>query len=255
MSYNNGGRGNRNNFGSRGKGGGRGRGRGRSGGPRPDSEICRRFIEDKCDFGKPNGKPCRFPHFIKKIGETSGHNGPIKDVLMWSSRQQLFTCSQDSTIKLWDCGSWNELTTINVQDHGTSVLGGGSQQEKSSEGVSSMVMEGPFLFVGFEGKFPLNPKIHVGMIRGWNLENPQQPPYEFRLNDTTSFAHTQSVLSLSCAVDSTGNATLFSGSADGSIRYWQMDTTTNQFKFKGILEGHIRGITRLKTAILGTTPM
>lgn len=63
------------------------------------------------------------------------------------------------------------------------------------------------------------------------------------------------VQALAVATDTTGNATLFSGSADGSIRYWQMDTATNQFKCRGVMEGHVRGVTRLKTFAVGGAPI
>lgn len=261
----------RGNRGGGGGGGGRGGGFGGSSSSGLGNEICRRHVDGKCDFEQVNGRPCRYPHFLKKIGETRGHSGTIKDVVMWPAHQQLFTCSTDSTIKLWDCASWNEITTISVADPAKASVGAGgssgfgsasgnrsnnqNKEKEKSEGIAAMVLEGPFLFVGFEGPFPFNPQVPVGMIRGWNLENPQQPPFEFRASESLPFAHTQSVMSLAVATDTAGNATLFSGSSDGSIRYWQLDATTNEFKCRGALDGHVRGVTRLKTFVVGTAPM
>lgn len=277
MSFNNSrSRGNR-NFGSGGRGGrgGRGRGgRGGGGGGGPGSEICRRFVDGTCEFEAQSNRPCRFPHFIKKIGETRGHKASIKDIAMWAARQQLFTCAADSTIKLWDCAAWTEISTLDVQDTSTPGaagatshlgarmgigMGGGQQSSRSGkdmgEGVSCMVLEGPFLFAGFEGRYPYNPSVSVGMIRGWNLENPQAPPFEFRVSEAMPFAHSMNVLAIAVAMDPTGKPTLFSGSSDGMIRYWQLDAATNEFKCRGTLDGHVRGVTRLKTLVMGTTPI
>ncbi|KAE8990193.1 hypothetical protein PR003_g21942 [Phytophthora rubi] len=274
MSYNN----RRGGFGGRSRGRGNRGGRGGYGGGRGGygsgssvgNEVCRRFMDSgKCEFEQTSGgRPCRYPHFVKTIGETRGHNGPIKDVVMWAERQQLFTCSADASIKLWDCATWQEITTISVQDalppsangsgNGRGEGGGrGGNRDKAphTEGVVAMVLCGPFLFAGFEGRFPPNPKVSVGMVRGWNLENAQAPPFEFPASELMPFAHTMNVQALAVATDPTGNATLFSGSADGSIRYWQMDTATNQFKCRGVMEGHVRGVTRLKTFAVGGAPI
>eukprot|EP00644_Phytophthora_capsici_P017559 jgi/Phyca11/9825/fgenesh1_pm.PHYCAscaffold_42_\ len=234
MSYNNrrGG-----GFGGRSRGRGNRGGRGGYGGGRGGfgnsssvgGEVCKRFMDGgKCEFEQTSGgRPCRFPHFVKTIGETRGHNGAIKDVVMWAERQQLFTCAADASIKLWDCATWQEITTISVQDAlpPSPANGNGNRGNRDkvphTEGVVALVLCGPFLFAGFEGRFPPNPKVSA----------------------------------LAVATDSTGNATLFSGSADGSIRYWQMDTATNQFKCRGVMEGHVRGVTRLKTFAVGGAPI
>ncbi|TDH71065.1 hypothetical protein CCR75_002802 [Bremia lactucae] len=268
MSYKN----RRGGFGGRSRGnrGGRGGyagGRGSFGsGPSVGNEVCRRFMDGgKCEFEQTSGgRPCRYPHFVKTIGETRGHSGSIKDVVMWAERQQLFTCAADASIKLWDCATWQEITTISVQDalppSVSSVSNGsggrGDSRDKSAqrEGVVALVLCGPFLFAGFEGRFPANPKVSVGMMRGWNLENPQVPPFEFSASDMMPFAHSMNVQALAVATDPTGNATLFSGSADGLIRYWQLDSASNQFKCCGVMEGHVRGVTRLKTfAVAGAS--
>jgi len=91
-----------------GYGGGRGGGAFSRGGL--GSEICFYYTEDRCT----KGAQCQKPHFIKRIGETRGHKSAVKDVVMWASKQQVFTCSQDGTIKLWDCATWNEVATIPV---------------------------------------------------------------------------------------------------------------------------------------------
>ena len=79
---------------------GRGRGFGNRGGQRSGSnvgrEICRYFIDGRCE----HGDKCRYPHVFQKFGETRGHQGIIKDLALWPAQQQLFTCSADSTIKV-----------------------------------------------------------------------------------------------------------------------------------------------------------
>lgn len=249
--------------GNRGGRGGYGGGRGGFGsGSSVGNEVCRRFMDGgKCEFEQTSGgRPCRYPHFVKTIGETRGHSGSIKDVVMWTDRQQLFTCAADACIKLWDCATWQEITTISVQDALPSLANGGNSsrgrgenrdKETQTEGVTSLALCGPFLFAGFEGRFPFNPKISVGMMRGWNLENPQTAPFEFFVSDVMPFAHTMNIQAVEVATDSMGNATLFSGSADGSIRYWQLDPAMNRFKCCGVMERHVRGVTRLKTFAVG----
>uniref|UniRef100_M4C1T7 C3H1-type domain-containing protein n=1 Tax=Hyaloperonospora arabidopsidis (strain Emoy2) TaxID=559515 RepID=M4C1T7_HYAAE len=294
MSYNR-----RGGFGgrSRGRGGNRGGNRSSYNGGRGGSytnassvgnEVCRRYMDSgKCDFEQTSGgRTCRYPHFIRTIGATRGHSGAIKDVVMWPERQQLFTCSADASIKLWDCATWQEVTTISVQDalppsSNSTGTGGGIPTTSSSynttggaprssnthsssrdagpaphtDGVMALVLCGPFLFAGFAGCFRPNPKVSIGKVRGWNLETPQAPPFEFITSESLPFAHTMSVQALAVATDRTGNATLFSGSADGCIRYWQMDTSSNQFKCRGVLDGHVRGVTRLKTFAVGGVPI
>ncbi|CAI5728794.1 unnamed protein product [Hyaloperonospora brassicae] len=297
MSYNR-----RGGFGgrSRGRGGNRGGNRssyssgGRGGYHSASSignEVCRRYMDSgKCEFEQTSGgRPCRYPHFVRTIGMTRGHSGAIKDVVMWPERQQLFTCSADASIKLWDCATWQEVTTISVQDahppSSTGILGGmttttsgsssggshsthnnsrhstsggarsSSSRDAHSDGVMALVLCGPFLFAGFAGCFRPNPKVSIGMVRGWNLENAQAPPFEFVASESLPFAHTMSVQALAVATDRTGNATLFSGGADGCIRYWQMDTSSNQFKCGGVMDGHVRGVTRLKTFAVGGVPI
>lgn len=259
MSYHNNGGGNRRGgggFGNRSRGRGRGRGNNNSGGrggggyggPQLGNEVCRNFM----DGGKCARQPCRFPHVFQKIGETRGHKGAVKDAAMWDARPQLFTAGADGAIKLWDCATWQEVTTLRADDQEDKQNGDGGHRE----GVVALVLVGPFLFAGFDGAYPLNSKLAVGKIRAWNLENPQAPPYAFRASDAMPFAHAMNVLSLACSTDArSGVATLFSGSADGCIRYWQLDPASNQFQCRGALEGHIRGVTRLKTFVLGATPM
>jgi len=111
-----------------------------------------------------------------------------------------------------------------------------------------MHIEGSFLFVGIEDSTPLIPGIPVGKIRGWNLDNPSAPPFEFMVSPEMPFAHLKNVMALTVAKDAaTGSVMLFSGSADGSIRYWVFDSAINTFKCVGAMEGHVRGVTRLKT--------
>jgi WD40 repeat protein len=92
-----------------GRGGGRGRGHNRHIRDRIQSEICTFFLQDRCT--KEN---CRNPHFVRQLGIAHGHQGIVKDVVMWESKRQVFTCSSDGTIRLWDCSTWKEVIQIPV---------------------------------------------------------------------------------------------------------------------------------------------
>lgn len=115
-----------------------------------------------------------------------------------------------------------------------------------------MILEGSWLFVGYEGRSPQFKDYDVGLIRAWNLDNPQGPPYDFLFSETSLSSHSREVSALAIATDATGKPTVFSGSIDGSLRYWQLDPTSNVFKCLGTLEGHVRSVTRLKTIVQGT---
>jgi hypothetical protein len=69
------------------------------------------------------------------------------------------------------------------------------------------------------------------------------------------FAHFKNVHALTCATDPSGTGAIivFSGSSDGRIRYWMYDATSQVFSCVGLMEGHSRGITRLKAVQLGGT--
>lgn len=198
------------------------------------SEICRYFIQGECTTSN-----CRIPHVFKKIGEAKGHKNTIKDIVMWEAQEQLLTCAADSTIKLWKCSDWSELTTI-------SVLPDGTKANPNSSGISVMLLEGSWLFAGFESPLVTHPTCDIGLIRAWNLDSPTTLAYDFLISETMMCSHTRGVSALAFATLN-GIPTVFSGSINGDIRYWQLDVNANAFKCLGLLEGHARSITRLKT--------
>lgn len=118
--------------------------------------------------------------------------------------------------------------------------------ESKNYGIHTMVLEGSWLFVGFESNSVEFPKLQMGYVRAWNLDNPSVP-FEFPYSETMPCSHTKVVTALAVAVDGTGNPTLFSGSKDGSIRYWQLNGSI--FQCIGALEGHLRGVSRMKTVV------
>ncbi|CAI5726971.1 unnamed protein product [Hyaloperonospora brassicae] len=152
---------------------------------------------------------------------------------MWPERQQLFTCSADASIKPWDCATWQEVTTISVQDahppSSTGILGGmtTTTSGSSSGGIGSTHNNSRHSFAGC---FRPNPKVSIGMVRGWNRRTLK------RLRSS-----------------STGNATLFSGGADGRIR--TADGHIEQ-PVRGRGHGRPRArVTRLKTFAVGSVPI
>ncbi|OQS00699.1 hypothetical protein THRCLA_05892 [Thraustotheca clavata] len=236
-----------NRFGSnRGRGNRGGRGGRGSGNRFTQSEICTFYLDLRCTHDN-----CRHPHFIKKLGMATGHTQTIKDVVVWEANQQAFTCSVDGTLRLWDLGTMKEIA--NIPQCNTELDSLPVQKEKqSSEGVASMHLEGMHLFVGFEEPTAAIPDVPVGRIQCWNLENPAAPPMEFMVSPEMPFAHYRNVWALAVAKDpTTGAIIIFSGSGDGRIRYWMYDAATQAFKCGGVMEGHSRGITRLKTVQLG----
>ncbi|OQS01427.1 hypothetical protein ACHHYP_01057 [Achlya hypogyna] len=245
---------NNNRFGNnnRSHGGGRGRGGrgGRGGGGNnrfTQSEVCNFFLDNRC-----NRDNCRSPHFLQRLGTASGHNGAVKDVVIWDARQQAFTCAMDGSVRLWDLGTMKEVAVIPQCKTELDSLPV-QKDKKSSEGVASLHLEGPHLFVGYEEPTPLIPDIPVGRIQCWNLENPGAPPMELMVSPEMPFAHYRNVWALTVTTLPTGAIIVLSGSADGRIGYWLYDGATQAFKRAGVMEGHTRGITRLKTVQLGAT--
>ncbi|KAH9064863.1 hypothetical protein Ae201684P_003643 [Aphanomyces euteiches] len=233
MSYNNrfgGGNSRGGNYGNR---GGRGGGGGRISHIRnrgPGQEVCGFYLDDRCTRNN-----CNHPHFVKRLGTAHGHTNAVKDVVLWENKQQAFTCSNDGTIRLWDCATWKEPSA-------------------KSEGVASLHLEGSHLFVGYEEPIPISPGCPVGKIKCWNLDNASAPPLEFMVSPEMPFAHYRNVWALAVAKDPVSGAMIvISGSGDGRIRYWTFDAALGAFKCGGLMEGHSRGITRLKTVQLGAT--
>ncbi|RHY98255.1 hypothetical protein DYB37_008269 [Aphanomyces astaci] len=253
MSYNN-----RFGNGGRGGGGGYGGGRGGRGGGRinriqnrgPGAEVCAFYLDDRCTRAG-----CNHPHFVKRLGVAHGHTSAVKDVVLWEGKQQAFTCSNDGTIRLWDCATWKEIAQIPVCNVELDIRPTERDKvKKMSEGIAALHLEGSHLFVGYEEPIPQLPGCPVGKIKCWNLDNPAAPPLEFMVSPEMPFAHYRNVWALTVAKNpATGELIVLSGSGDGRIRYWTFDAAMGGFKCGGLMEGHSRGITRLKTVQLGGT--
>ncbi|EQC34395.1 hypothetical protein SDRG_08165 [Saprolegnia diclina VS20] len=244
-------RGRNNQFGNNDRGGRGGRGRGGrsnySGGNRfANCEICTFHLDDRCQRDN-----CRAPHFLKRLGMASGHNGTVRDVALWG--QQAFTASSDGTLRLWALDTMKEAAVIPQCKIEIDTLPV-EKSKKVTEGVSSLLLESPFLFVGYEEQTPAIPDVPVGRIQCWNLENPSMPPMELAQSVEMPFAMYRNVTSLAMAKHpATGAPIIFSGGADGRIAYWMFDAATNAFTCAGVMEGHALAITRLKVVQLGAT--
>ncbi|RHY28174.1 hypothetical protein DYB32_006173 [Aphanomyces invadans] len=257
MSYNKFGNGGRGGYGGGGYGGSRGGGRGggrinRIQNRGPGHEVCAFYLDDRCT--RPT---CNHPHFVKRLGVAHGHTNAVKDVVLWEGKQQAFTCSNDGTIRLWDCATWKETAQIPVCNVELDILPTERDKKKTSEGIAALHLEGSHLFVGYEEPIPQLPGCPVGKIKCWNLDNPSAPPLEFMVLSSASLQLDQ-IIDADSAIPNrsnpvTGELIVLSGSGDGRIRYWTFDAAMGCFKCGGLMEGHSRGITRLKTVQLGAT--
>lgn len=175
---------------------------------------------------------CQYSHAIARVKQLDAHVGSIvKDVAVWESPVglKIFTGSHEGCWKLWETTAWMEESNVAMEGK-----------------VHCMILEGSWLFCGFEAVCPLIPGVTVGMIRAWNLAQPAAVPVEFKASDVEPFAHSQFVQTLVAGADPQGHALLFSGSEDGTIRVWNYRATTNTFALAQTLYGHVRGVTSLK---------
>ncbi|GAB4819435.1 hypothetical protein N2152v2_006481 [Parachlorella kessleri] len=175
-----GGRGRNNSY----QGGGRGRGPGQGG--RGGSSV----------KGPPQPEP--LPPDVELLAELEGHTKKVTALAVDVATVQLFTGSQDGTMRVWSCESGQCIHTDDV----------GGQ-------VNSMLIEGGFLFVG------LRMAAGIGRIRAWHLQTMAQYSLD---------GHTGEIYCLAAA-----GGMLFSGGQDQSIRVWKFDPAKNGFECSAVL--------------------
>ncbi|KAI3683203.1 hypothetical protein L1987_83703 [Smallanthus sonchifolius] len=178
---------------------------------------------------------------LSMVARLEGHSKDVTGIAFPSGSSYLFSCSNDKSLRVWDCNSGQCGDVINFDDE-----------------CATLVEEGPWIFAGLKD-----------MIKAWNLET--QTAVTIRANggmvnaitmfedilfagmedgtilswkstSKTSFSeeatslkgHKGSVLSLII-----GAKKLFSGSTDHTIRVWDIES----LECKHVLNGHTGDVT------------
>ena len=253
-----GGRNNNNNNG-RGRGGGRhgggrfgrgGRGRGGDGGGRPLLQVCRNFATNgNCQ----HGDRCNFSHCVQLHasvtaappknnnnnnnnnqnnnyrGNKSNNGTPVASIAIWEHQGtiKIFTGSHDGYWRLWNTTNGQFVQEF---EH---CMGGQ---------VDCCQVRGPYLVCGCEAP-PKGGTVPVGMTHVWDLGSPQQAPMELVLQNDglMPYAHNSAVTALAMVPPDT----VVTGSRDGSIRIWKLNSTgpTPTVELVSSLPGHARQVT------------
>uniref|UniRef100_A0A7N0TLX0 C3H1-type domain-containing protein n=1 Tax=Kalanchoe fedtschenkoi TaxID=63787 RepID=A0A7N0TLX0_KALFE len=159
--------------------------------------VCTYWMSDRCVYGEN----CRYLHSwvlgdgVARIAQLRGHKQAVSGINLPSCSDKLFTGSGDGTLRLWDCSTGKCDEKENVFSMGTEV--------------GCLISEGPLVFIGV-----LN-AIWNGDILAWK---PCLETQTFKLVAKLS-GHTKAALSLSV-----GGDRLYSGSADDTIRVWDIHT-------------------------------
>ena len=185
----------------------------------------------------------------------------VTSIAIWEPPGQpfkIFTSSQDGYWRLWN------------------TAGGQFQQEFENHmnGMVHQCLVSPdqmYLFCGFEAICRAIPHVTVGMVHGWNLQQPSQPPLELQIQPASSssgattptmangmagtstnhhsataslpYAHNRTVTALAMASPHDA-LSLATGASDGSIRLWA-GRQGSSFVLARTLPGHVREVTGL----------
>ncbi|KAK1413472.1 hypothetical protein QVD17_35245 [Tagetes erecta] len=178
---------------------------------------------------------------LMMIAKLEGHSKDVTGIIFHSGSNNLYCASKDKTLRTWDCNSGQCGGVINLDDE-----------------CGALVEDGPWIFAGLQN-----------MIKAWNLETQSEVIIKasggmvnaitmfedtlfggmedgtilsWKSTSKTSFSdeatslkgHTGSVLSLIV-----GAKKLFSGSADHTIRVWDVES----LECKHVLNGHTGDVT------------
>ncbi|XP_015584409.1 zinc finger CCCH domain-containing protein 48 isoform X2 [Ricinus communis] len=200
------------------------------------------------------GDECQFLHkwysgdwfsMLVKLGE---HEQAVSGITLPPRCEKLFSASSDGTVRIWDCHTGETARVISLGDE-----------------IGSLISEGPWTFVGLPN-----------VIKAWNLQTgtdlsldghgpfgqvyamavaedtlfagaqdgsilvlrgSTESPIPFQLA-TSLIAHTGAVV---CLIVGNGEKMLYSGSTDGTIRAWDVDT----LQCVHILNEHTDAVTSL----------
>ncbi|EEF50425.1 zinc finger CCCH domain-containing protein 48 [Ricinus communis] len=206
-------------------------------------------LEDKSEVGirRPcmdwmcgtcvKGDECQFLHkwyfgdwfsMLARLGE---HDQAVSGITLPPRCDKLFSASSDGTVHVWDCHTGETTRVISLGDE-----------------IGSLISEGPWTFIGLPN-----------VIKAWNLQSgtdlsldahgPFGQVYAMAVTEDTLFAgaqdgsilvwrgstespmpfqlatslnaHTGAVI---CLIVGNGEKRLYSGSTDGTIRAWDVDT-------------------------------
>ncbi|KAL2340759.1 hypothetical protein Fmac_008699 [Flemingia macrophylla] len=172
----------------------------------PTPTICKYWINGDCVYGQqcPNLHSWfHGDHHLSLVAKLQEHKKGITGIALPVGSDKLFSGSTDGTVRAWDChtGGCTNLVKFGVE-------------------VTSLISEGPWIFVG----------LHKA-VRAWNT----QTSSELTLDGPKG-----QVLAMIV-----GNDTLFAGSEDGVISAWRGRSDANSsspFELVAPLTGHSKAV-------------
>lgn len=198
--------------------------------PQKDQQkACEQWMSDSCVEG--NG--CQYLHSwfhgvgFSMLAKLSGHIEAVSGIALPSGSDKLYSGSTDGTVRVWDCCTGQSVRVMNLGD----VIG-------------SLISVGSWVFVGMpnvvkawniqtEADFSLYELVgqiytmtaardmlfagaQNGVILAWKGSTESKNPFQLA---TSLEGHTGAVTCLAV-----GAKWLYSGSADSTIRVWDLDT-------------------------------
>lgn len=198
--------------------------------PQKDQQkACEQWMSDSC----VEGKGCQYLHSwfhgvgFSMLAKLSGHSEAVSGIALPSGSDKLYSGSTDGTVRVWDCCTGQSVRVMNLGD----VIG-------------SLINVGSWVFVGMpnvvkawniqtEAEFSLYELVgqiyamtavrdmlfagaQNGAILAWKGSTESKNPFQLA---TSLEGHTGAVTCLAV-----GAKWLYSGSADSTIRVWDLDT-------------------------------
>lgn len=211
--------------------------------PRKDKIVCRHWIQGKCRYADDK---CKFLHSwtigddVSLMSSLQGHKKSVTGIVLPSGSDKLYTGSTDGKVRVWDCvsgkcvrvinlggevgcviheGHWvfvgvpNAVKALNTQKPDCEMTTLGLRCPARIGQVYAMVVGNDVLFAG----------THTGSILSWRFSpvtNSFEPAESLK-------GHTLGVASLAVggvATSTKRHTLLYSGSFDGSIRVWTLES-------------------------------
>ncbi|CAL4937619.1 unnamed protein product [Urochloa decumbens] len=198
--------------------------------PVPPSSTKRRQDDAHPSGGEDLAGWCDGDGF-RGVAQLKGHTKAVTGIALPEGSDKLFSGSRDGTVRVWDCNTGQCVHVAPVQE---------------GEEVSGLVSVGPWVAVGVRGAVKA---LHTGTGKELQLRGPAASAlvtallveddehlfagtedgaiYMWRMNqaqqcfdEVAAFVgHEKAVVSLA-----QGKGTLYSGSADGSVRAWDLES-------------------------------
>jgi WD40 repeat protein len=184
-------------------------------------EPCKFFVKGECRFGNS----CAHPHNIQRIHEAPISQSHIRGIALYVQRS-LLIYSDGNKVKFLNT-SFSQVEEISLPGN-----------------VETIAIDDNFLFIAYSAIVPNVTAVPVSHIRAYNLAS--QPPTMYDLvSPGLPSAHALEIHALETVhVGDNVPPVLFSGSADTTIRMWQLNASKNQWDSRKF-EGHSRGVTSL----------